>query len=713
MLWSQRLSANFWAEAMSTAVYILNRTPSKSNGKKTRYELFHGVTPDVSNLRTFGCTVYAKVYDVLRKKWDAKSFKGRFMGYDETSPLSWKVWNPSTHVVTNTSNVIFDEAGTYSGEVGQSDDVSTLDFLLEKQGAESVANPPPAPKKVYVNPRQPQWESTRVLRSANQTAAEVQERALSACERMVPRSFKQAMASPEAEEWKSAIDAENASLLRNKTFTIVERPRGIRVLGLKWVFKVKENADGSVERYKARCTALGNLQREGFDYEETFSPVVRYSTLRTLLAVASARKYIVHHMDVDTAFLYGRMPRGSPIYTTIPEGYSVPAELQGKENLVARVDRAIYGLKQSPRLWNQTIDCTLKKYGFNVSSNDVCLYSRQQNGETLYVTIFVDDLVIAGSNITAINEFKSELRQEYNMKDLGEINFCLGMEVSYDDNHCYSLSQSKYIGDVLRRFGMSNCNPSPIPMETGCKLSKSMAPSTPQEEAAAAIFPYREIVGSLMYLMVSTRPDIGYAVGQLAKFMNCHGPQHHAAAIHLLRYIKGTQHCCIKYGSSDLTLTGYSDSDWASDVDSRRSTTGYIFMLAGGPISWKSKCQPTVALSSTEAEYMALTATAQEAMSLRTLCGELGINVADPVLIYGDNQGALAMALNPTMHHKSKHIDIKQHFIREKVADGDVQLQYISTKRMLADALTKPLSKVTLYGLRDVFMGSGRCSSSP
>jgi hypothetical protein len=211
-----------------------------------------------------------------------------------------------------------------------------------------------------------------------------------------------------------------------------------------------------------------------------------------------------------------------------------------------------------------------------------------------------------------------------------------------------------------------------------------------------------------MYLMVSTRPDISYAVGQLARYLNCHGPQHQAAATILLRYVKGTQQLGITFGTSDLSLTGYSDSDWAADVDTRRSTTGYIFMLAGGPISWKSKSQPTVALSSTEAEYMALTASAQEAISLKALCADFSIHSEAPVLIYGDNQGSLAMAQNPTMHQTAKHISIKQHFIREKVSAGDVRLEYIPTRSMLADALTKPLAKITLYGLRDVFMGSGR-----
>ncbi len=706
MLVQQKLSSGFWAEAVATAVHTLNRTPCKATGKRTRYELFHSVKPSVQHFRTFGCIVYAKVYDALRKKWDEKAFMGRFVGYDESSPKSWRVWNPSTKAVINTANVIFDEVGSHLGdvEVGKEE----LDALFVDQPSLDYSEPSiPVPS---INPRQPRWDSDRVLRSSRPVpiVETVNHRALSAAERSVPNTFRQAMASAAAEQWREAIAAENNSLKRNNTFTILERPPGTRVLGLKWVFKVKEHADGTVERYKARCTALGNLQREGFDYDETFSPVVRYSTIRMLLAVASARNLVVHHMDVDTAFLYGRMPAENHIYVTIPEGFPIPGDLQGKPNLVARVDRAIYGLKQSPRLWNKTIDSTMHKHGFNRSAQDSCLYTRQRNGNILYVTIFVDDLVIAGTTLQSINEFKRELRQGYNMKDLGEISYCLGMEVTRDTDGHYSITQKKYIGDVLRRFGMLNCKPSPIPMETGLKLSKTMSPASPEEIETASTFPYREIIGSLMYLMVSTRPDISYAVGQLARYLNCHGPQHQAAATILLRYVKGTQQLGITFGTSDLSLTGYSDSDWAADVDTRRSTTGYIFMLAGGPISWKSKSQPTVALSSTEAEYMALTASAQEAISLKALCADFSIHSDAPVLIYGDNQGSLAMAQNPTMHQTAKHISIKQHFIREKVSAGDVRLEYIPTRSMLADALTKPLAKITLYGLRDVFMGSGR-----
>ena len=324
----------------------------------------------------------------------------------------------------------------------------------------------------------------------------------------------------------------------------------------------------------------------------------------------------------------------------------------------------------------------------------------------MYVAVFVDDLVIESGSTARITDFKRGLESNYAMKDLGELQYCLGIRIQRQPNGSITLNQSKYIEDVVARFGLQAAHSEPTPMEQGLHLSKSMSPKTPSEIEKCSKFPYREIVGSLMYLMVSTRPDIAYAVGQLAMFLNCSGPQHHAAATRLLRYVKGSKSLCLTYSpGKSLQVFGYSDADWAACVDTRRSMTAYIFFAAGGPISWKSKIQPTVALSSTEAEYMALTAAAQEAMGLRYLQLEFGIASDEPVLIYEDNQGAIAMSVNPVLHKTSKHISIKQHFIREKVQNGDVRLEYIHTESMLADALTKALSKVIFLRLRDRLLG--------
>jgi hypothetical protein len=731
MMATEGLSAGFWAEALAYAVYTYNRLVSKSCKSKTKYELFFGVKPDVSNLRTFGCVVYARVYDEVRKKWDPKAFRGRFVGFDEASPKTWKVFNLSNSSFTNTSHVVFDETirsleGSSTGTI--------LDTLFvdsfpadahvpssEVPGADSDGDDDTVVDELHDDLsqdvlhliRHPVASRTRSHQPRGEQALIAEFASLRAADLKTPATFKQSEKSEQADQWAEARDAENASWVKNNVLQIEKRQPRTRSLGFKWVFKIKEAIDGSVSRFKARICALGNLQRVGFDYDETFAPVVRYSTLRILLALSAVRGYVVHQMDVDTAFLYGLMPADTPIYLDLPQGYldhyELPEHLKNEPvtNLVGKLNKSVYGLKQAPRLWNENINAFMTANGFSRSLIDSCLYHRHRGGEVLYVALFVDDLVIAGSSMHAVDEFKSELRTKYNMKDLGQLKYCLGIEVETDvDKGTITLRQSKYINDIIKRFGLCEAHPEPIPMTPNLKLSKSMAPQTPEAIKKAHVFPYREMVGSLMYLMVSTRPDISYAVGQLAMYMNCHGPEHHAAVLHLLRYVKGTSDLGITYGNNeDAVLHGYSDSDWAANIDTRRSTTGYVFFLCGGPVSWRSKVQQTVALSSTEAEYMALTSSAQEAMSLRMLCKDFHVDVDDAVLLYEDNQGAIAMSINPVMHSTAKHISIKQHFIREKVQNGDVRLEYISTVDMIADALTKALSKVTFLNLRCKLMG--------
>jgi len=460
--------------------------------------------------------------------------------------------------------------------------------------------------------------------------------------------------------------AENDSLEKTDALTVMELPPGVRALGLKWVFKVKENEDGSVERFKARCTILGNLQVEGIDYDETFSPVVRYKTVRAILAIAAAKGYILHNMDVDTAFLYGSMAEEQDVFIQVPQGYKVPAELANSgKKLCAKVNVGIYGLKQAPRLWNKTIHTFMVSKGFSRTDSDPCLYTKSVDGEEILVAIFVDDLIIAGSNLDIIQEFKDDISKRFNMKDLGELTFILGMSVRRDwEAGTIHLFQSKYIVDVLSRFGMETCTSRSLPMDPGCKLTKAMSPKTAEEWEEAEQYPYREVAGSLMYLMVSTRPDIAFAVSCLSKYMNCHGKGHHTAADHLLRYLKGTVDIGLTYGvSKDLVPLGFCDADWGSDVDTRRSTTGFIFYMAGGPVCWKCKSQPTVALSSSESEYMALAMAAQEAVHLILLSSELGVSSDKPLLIWEDNTGAIAIAGNPISHERTKHIDLRHHFI--------------------------------------------------
>ena len=747
MLFSQNVPTSFWSEAVAYAVYILNRTTNKNNSVKTRYELFFGIKPNMQHLRVFGCPVYARDPKINPKKWEATAFKGRFIGFEESSLKTWKIWNQNTHRYVLSGSVKFDESLIIGGKEGKSDfDIAAekegiknlfIDDILVNENVESVVTPPTtenpslstplstaATKKkrkitevqklkldhssMRSKPLSRRRNSKRTIYYANTALCDILEaRCLTSSELIVPNTIRQAMDTPEKDSWLEAIHSEVTSLFNNNTFTIMERPNNSRVIGLKWVFKIKETKEGFIERFKVRCTALGNLQRFGYDYLETFSPVVRYSTVRMLLAKAATEKLILHQMDVDTAFLYGVLPDDEPVYVEVPKHYPIPEHLKDKQNLVAKVNKSIYGLKQSPRLWNKNIDNNMLKLGFTKSNYDPCLYIRRKNGSIVYATIFVDDIIIAGNSLNSVNEFKNQLKTLYKCKDLGELNYCLGMEITRDPiTSDISLTQKKYMRDILKRFGQANCKPASTPMEPGFQSE------LPDSGGDNENYPYREVVGSLMYLMVSTRPDIAYAVSYLARYLNNHEKVHHKAANHLLRYIQYTKDLGITYHHNmSFELCGYSDSDWASDISTRKSTTGYIFMMAGGAISWKSRLQPTVALSSSEAEYMALCYAAQEAIALKRIRNEINLSISEdilPVTIFEDNQGAIAMSYNPTHYAKTKHIHIRYHFIRERIEEGDIIVKYINTNDMLADALTKSLTKNKFDPLKKLFMGSDK-----
>ena len=603
-----------------------------------------------------------------------------------------------------------DEHTDDSKHIASTIEVQTNPSLINKRKHNTLVSKPivPVPSAEQATVRRSQRPRKPRINSYSSIAEHLQHRCLAAVERKVPTNYKQAIEGPDKEHWIESIKREVEALISNNTFTIMERPQNVRPIGFKWVFKIKENKDGTIERYKTRCTALGNLQRPGVDFDETFAPVVRYSTIRLLLAKAATSKLILHHMDIDTAFLYGTLDKTEEVYMKVPDSVQIPTHLQGKD-VVCKIHKGIYGLRQSPRLFNRNLDQTLSNIGLSKSKHDACLYIRKVGNEVSYISVYVDDLVIAASSMTEMNMLKKQLKKHYRMKDLGQLNYILGMEVSIDDKYNIKLSQSKYIYDILKRFGHINSNSVSTPLPPGIQLTINNQRQTIDNTTT---YPYREVVGSLMYLMVSSRPDIAYAVGYLARFLNAHSTQHHKGANHVLKYLKHTADIGITYHSTQkFELIGYSDSDWGSDVLTRRSTTGYLFMCAGGPVSWKSRLQPTVALSSSEAEYMALSQAAQEAIAMSYLYSDINtcdVNQNDKhtILLYEDNQGAIAMANNPTHYAKTKHIHIRYHFVREQVEMHTITVQYIDTNLMLADALTKSLTRDTFELLRCKYMST-------
>eukprot|EP00873_Tetraselmis_striata_P000277 jgi/Tetstr1/420541/TSEL_011631.t1 len=502
-----------------------------------------------------------------------------------------------------------------------------------------------------------------------------------------PITLKQALSGPFKEQWAQAVESEFNSLEKQGTWVVCELPEERTAIPSKWVFKVKYNADGSIARFKARLVVQGCRQRHGIDYAETFAPTVKFTTIRVLFAIAVQYGWNIHQVDVDTAFLYA--PVEEEIYMRPPPGYE-QYDARGRP-MVLRLLKSLYGLKQSPRNWHNTLHKFLVCYGFQQLKSDPGAYVYWQGGQLICIlVVYVDDMIFAFKDAVWAADFKTALGARFDIKDLGVCAWALGMAVERDwDNATLKVHQAKYIDDMVHKFNLADAYAVSTPAEVGADVPGSNKP-------LAAEMPYQALVGSLLYAMVATRPDIAEAVSKLCRVMAKPEERHWQAAKRVLRYLKGTKTLGLTFsgGKADGLLHGYCDADWAGDVVSRRSTTGFVFMLCGAAVSWKSQLQATVALSTAEAEYMALCAAVCEALFLRELLRELCCAQSEATVIFEDNQSCIALTRNPMTHGRSKHIAIKYHFTREKVLSGEVAIEYCPTAQMVADALTKALGRL-------------------
>ncbi len=500
-----------------------------------------------------------------------------------------------------------------------------------------------------------------------------------------PHSYREAACSPHRVQWERAMQDELDSIKANNTYTLVPLPAGRQAIGSKWVYKIKRHADGSVDRFKARLVAKGYSQLYGIDFTETFAPVVRFSSLRAILAIAAAADYEIHQMDVKTAFLNGDLDE--VIYMQQPDGYQA---VGNKAHHVWRLLKSLYGLKQAGRAWNHKMNAALVELGHKPLHTDSCVYVKRAGHSVEYVLVYVDDLLLVTNDTARLAALKAELSSRFDMKDMGEAHFILGVQIRRDRaRRQLSLSQAEYVRSVLARYNMADCKPAASPMATGAKLLKA----DPADGAETTPM-YASAVGALMYAALATRPDIAHAVAALCQFMSNPTDTHWQAAKRVFRYLQGSQHHQLVYGCNGgrpHPLYGYSDSDWGNDSNDRRSFTGWVFLLHDAAISWQSCKQPTVALSSVEAEYMAATQATREAVWWRAFLTELGMPPTAATVIHSDSQGAIALSKNPEHHKRTKHIDIQHHYVREQVSTGSVVLPHIGTEMMVADVLTKPL----------------------
>ena len=389
-----------------------------------------------------------------------------------------------------------------------------------------------------------------------------------------------------------------------------------------------------------------------------------------------------------------------------PKGY----EEKGKEDHIALLQKGLYGLKQGGRQWNKKLHAAMTGFSYQRVAVDHCMYTRTMDKGTSIVAIHVDDMLASASSEQEMDALKKDLQSLFEIKDLGDVHWLLGVAITRDQqSHTVTLSQAVYVDTIVSRFKMEKAYLVSTPLEPGVRLSVSMCPKDEKGKTKMAKKPYQMIVGSLMYAAITTRPDISFAVQQLSQFSSNPGRQHWKAAKRVVRYLKGTQdYGLVLGGKRNIRLTGYTDADWANDPDRRRSISGYLFSLGGRVISWSSRKQQTVATSSCEAEYMAASYCTKEALWLRNLLEHLGIAQRNPTTIYCDNQGAISLTKDASLHSRSKHIDVAHHFVRERVETNQVTFEYVPTHRMPADALTKPLTKPKLGKFRRIMGVCGK-----
>jgi histone deacetylase 1/2 len=424
------------------------------------------------------------------------------------------------------------------------------------------------------------------------------------------------------------MEAEFHALQQNQTWRLVPRPARANVVGSKWVFKLKYRPDGSVDKHKARLVARGFTQRFGVDYEDTFSPVVKPATVRLVLSLAVSRGWHLRQIDVNNAFLPGLLDE--EVYMQQPPGFEDPQH----PSYVCKLQKALYGLKQSPRAWYSRLSDKLQQLGFLPSRADTSLFILHQGAVQIHVLVYVDDIIIAGSSSSVVDALLRQLSAAFPLKDLGRLNYFLGIEVTHNSGGIV-LSQHKYAIDLLQRGLMENCKSVSTPMSITDKLGRDSGTPLSSEDA----FKYRSMVGGLQYLTL-TRPDISYSVNKVCQFLSAPTDVHWEAVKRILRYIKGTVSTGLKIRrSSSSLLSVFTDADWAGCTDDRRSTGGFAVFFGSNLISWSSRKQPTVSRSSTEAEYKALANGTAEVSWIQSLLKELYVMQPRAPVLWCNNLG--------------------------------------------------------------------------
>lgn len=723
MLFDADMNLKFWAEAVNNANYIQNRILSAAVNV-TPFELWNGKPPNLKHIRIFGAVAYAQINKQKRRKLDEVSIKCKLVGYAEESK-AFRLLNIGTEKIIISRDVKFlelnDDTGgaNYSSGnavvkggsgavdggnvvIGSGDsgneyvysnnvmaeipyedgvnDISTDDFYGFEPEEEVASS-----SNLQTSPQVTIRSSSR-----NNKGVPPKKYAYKVCYGNDPVSYEDALSRPDNKFWAEAMKEEIKALQDNNTWELVEvskERKNCKLIDCKWVFKIKHLVNGE-KRYKARLVARGFSQKYGESYDEVFAPVVKPATFRCLLAIASYDNMKVRHVDIKTAFLYGDID--AEIFMKQPKGYITP----GKENFVCKLNHSLYGLKQSARCWNIRINKVLIDAGFRRGKTEPCLYVRGSEDSIVYVLIYVDDVVIASKNNEEVEDIIQILKSQFEITDLGDLRLYLGIEVTFESG-IYYLSQEEYIDKILEIYNLQDAKISSIPMDPGyLKLNSNDMINNNNI--------YRKAIGSMLYISNNTRPDIAVAISILSRKINNPNNDDWTELKRVMKYLKGTKDLKLCVGSkSELHLKGFADADWAGDLNDRKSTSGFIFKLGDAVISYASRKQQNVTLSSTEAEFVSLAEASQEFLWLSQLMKEFEINIQNPI-IFEDNQSCLKIIQDEKISPRSKHIDVKYYFVRDLLKTGKVLYKYCPTDSMMADILTKPLQKTKIYKIREL-----------
>jgi hypothetical protein len=761
MLHAAGLPDRFWPLACQTAVYLNNRLPSKATSP---YQLWHNKRPSIGHLRTFGCLAYALVHKP--GKLADRATRCTFVGYPLDSSRTYLLWDNQQQKLTRSGQVHFIESimgfnyspratageDAKAGEAAAGEDQVSRALMNRTSTHPADAASTPAQLPVNISPTtdssddQKQPQSLQLNRSQQKQLRRLQDRLSPAAndvapaaqvtnemlqsggphlrtgpgryhyygsvhaaqqasdgDEQEPHTYQEAMKSPHRDEWLIAIRNELKSLIKAGTWRYARKPTTANLVGCKWIFKIKHDKDGKISKFKARLVAQGFTQVYGIDYAETYAPVARYSSIRLIIALAAHYDWELHQMDVKTAYLNGELD--VPIYMRAPEGLALIDQACPADSVCLLI-KSLYGLKQSGRRWHANINHSLLSNSFTPLHADRCVYVRRKTDSIAIIALYVDDLLIASSKTSELLAIKRKLTQQYEMEDMGEATFILGIDIQRDrTKRSTSIGQSAYVNTLLKRHGMADCNPTSTPMDSAAAYDL-MAATDGYEASLTLTRDYQSIIGGLMFAAICTRPDIAFAVNRLSRYCANPTEEHYGAAKRVLRYLRGTVNHRITYtGTAERNpqLVGYCDADWAQDKDSKRkSTSGYVFIMCGGAVSWQSKKQSTIALSSTEAELMAITSSTKELLWFRHHLGGIGLNRTQPTTLLVDSQCAMDIANNSKISERSKHIAVQHFFIREHIEADTVKLQYIPSEDQVADTLTKPLHRVSFKRCADM-----------